>query len=187
MAIATTVEARIVAGFVDRFTGPSQKAFEVFRKNGDAAFKAVSASGVAAFQKIRAAQKAAFDLMKEVERLSKPAGSLRPLSGGNSGSEGLNLEPQFGRSRTSIFNAPPLPSFAGGIRFVPRDMIAGIHEGEAVLPRREAGLFRQGRLGGGDHIEFHINGGLVPDRNTARRFARMIEDERVRLNLRRSP
>ena len=87
---------------------------------------------------------------------------------------GLDLEPQF---------SPP--SFSSGIRFVPRDMLAQIHKGETVLPRSQAEQFRRGGSGG-DNITFNITGGLVPDQATARKFARMLEGERIRINERRS-
>jgi len=87
---------------------------------------------------------------------------------------GLDLEPQF-----------DFPSFSSGIRFVPRDMLANIHKGETVLPRSQAEQFRRGGSGG-DNITFNITGGLVPDQATARKFARMLEGERIRINERRS-
>lgn len=87
---------------------------------------------------------------------------------------GLNLDPQF-----------EVPSFASGIRFVPRDMLAQIHKGETVLPKTQAEQFRQGRSGG-DNITFQITSNFTPDPATARKFARMIEDERIRINERRS-
>jgi len=90
-------------------------------------------------------------------------------------SPGLNLEPQF-----------DFPSFASGVRFVPRDMLANIHKGETVLPKPQAEQFRKGNFGG-DNITFQINGGFEPDQATARKFARMVEDERRRINERRTP
>jgi hypothetical protein len=98
-----------------------------------------------------------------------------PFSSPFSNPLGLNLEPQF-----------DFPSFASGVRFVPRDMLANIHKGETVLPRHQAEQFRKGNFGG-DNITFQINGGLMPDQATARKFARMIEDERRRINERRTP
>lgn len=62
MPIANTVEATIVANFEDRLTGPSQKAFEQFKRNAESAFRAVSASGQAAFARIKTAQQAALNL-----------------------------------------------------------------------------------------------------------------------------
>ena len=79
----------------------------------------------------------------------------------------------------------PVPSFASGIRFVPRDMLARIHKGETVLPKSQAEQFRKGGSGG-DNITFHVTSPFTPDQATARKFARMIEDERIRINERRS-
>jgi len=61
MPIANTVEANIVVNFEDRLTGPSQKAFEQFRRNAESAFRAVSASGQAAFARIKSAQQSALN------------------------------------------------------------------------------------------------------------------------------
>lgn len=166
MPIANTVEATIVANFEDRLTGPSQKAFEQFKRNAESAFRSVSQSGVAAFARIKSAQQSALDF-----DVGPGPGGLTPI---NDNPLGLNLEPQFN-----------VPSFASGINFVPRDMLAKIHKGETVLPKTEADQFRRGGLGG-DTITFQINGGFVPDQETARNFARMLEDERSRLNERRS-
>ena len=168
MPIANTVEATIVANFEDRLTGPSQKAFEQFRRNAESAFRAVSASGQAAFARIKSAQQSAlnFDPVP-----SQEPGGLVPI---NDNPLGLDLEPQF-----------DLPSFASGINFVPRDMLARIHKGETVLPRPQAEQFRRGGFGG-DNITFNITGGFVPDQATARKFARMLEGERIRINERRS-
>ena len=168
MPIANTVEATIVANFEDRLTGPSQKAFEQFRRNAESAFRAVSASGQAAFARIKSAQQSAlnFDPVP-----SRGPGGLVPI---NDNPLGLDLEPQFA-----------LPSFASGINFVPRDMLARIHKGETVLPRPQAEQFRRGGFGG-DNITFNITGGFVPDQATARKFARMLEGERTRINERRS-
>jgi len=168
MPIANTVEANIVVNFDDRLTGPAQKAFEQFRRNAESVFSAVSASGVAAFEKIRSAQESALNVNSGP---SLGPGGLRPINGKHLG---LNLEPQC-----------EVPSFASGIRFVPRDMLAQIHKGETVLPKAQAEQFRQGGAGG-DNITFQITGGLTPDQATARKFARMIEDERIRINERRS-
>ena len=41
MPIANTVEATIIVKFEDKFTGPSQKAFEQFRKCAEAALLAL--------------------------------------------------------------------------------------------------------------------------------------------------
>ncbi len=168
MPIANTVEANIVANFDDRLTGPSQKAFQQFKKNAESVFRAVSASGVSAFGKIKAAQQSA--LTVNSGSASGPGG-LIPVSGNPLG---LNLDPQF-----------EVPSFASGIRFVPRDMLAQIHKGETVLPKAQAEQFRNG-ASGGDNITFQITSGFTPDPATARKFARMIEDERIRINERRS-
>jgi hypothetical protein len=99
----------------------------------------------------------------------------------------LNLEPQFGPDPRLFLElrTDPVPSFASGIRFVPRDMLAQIHKGETVLPKTQAEQFRSGGSGG-DNITFQITGGVEPDQATARKFARMIEDERIRINERRS-
>lgn len=167
MPIANTVEATIIANFEDRLTGPSQKAFQQFKINAESAFRAVSQSGVAAFAKIKSAQQSALDFD------SGP--SFSPVAPTSANPLGLDLEPQF-----------EFPSFASGINFVPRDMVANIHKGETVLPKAQAERFRQGGLGG-DTITFQINGGFVPDQNTARNFARMLEDERRRINERRTP
>ena len=168
MPIANTVSATIVANFEDRLTGPSQKAFEQFKRNAESAFRAVSLSGQAAFASIKSAQQSAlnFDPVP-----SQGPGGLIPI---NDNPLGLNLEPQF---------SPP--SFASGINFVPRDMLAKIHKGETVLPRPAAEQFRRGDFGGGN-ITFNITGGFVPDQATARKFARMLEGERNRLKERRS-
>ncbi len=167
MPIANTVEATIVANFEDRLTEPSQKAFAQFKRNAEAAFRAVSLSGVQAFAQIKSAQQSAltFD--------SGPGqGGLTAINGNPLG---LNLEPQF-----------DIPSFASGVRFVPRDMLAQIHKGETVLPRSQAEQFREGNFGG-DNITFQINSNFDLDQATARKFARMIEDERRRINERRTP
>jgi len=168
MPIANTVEATIVANFEDRLTGPSQKAFEQFKKNAASAFSAVSLSGQAAFAQIKAAQQSALNF--EPVPTQGPGGSIpitdNPL--------GLNLAPQF-----------ELPSFASGVNFVPRDMLAQIHKGETVLPRPQAEQFRRGGLSG-DNITFNVTGGFVPDEATARKFARMLEGERIRINERRT-
>jgi len=166
MPIANTVEANIVVNFDDRLTGPSQKAFEQFRRQAVSVFNAVSASGVSAFNRIRAAQQAALEITASP---NLGPGGLVPVNGNPLG---LNLDPQF-----------EVPSFASGIRFVPRDMLAEIHQGETVLPKVEAEQFRRG---GGDNITFQITSGFTPDQATARKFARMIEDERRRINERRS-
>jgi hypothetical protein len=81
---------------------------------------------------------------------------------------GLNLEPQF-----------DFPSFASGVRFVPRDMLAKIHKGETVLPRSQAEQFRNGQMRNISvgNITLNMNGGLGANRNEARRFARMIREE----------
>lgn len=168
MPIANTVEATIVANFEDRLTGPSQKAFEQFKRNAESAFRAVSQSGQAAFGRIKTAQQSALNFDRGP---GQGFGGFTPTS---SNPLGLNLEPQF-----------DLPSFASGINFVPRDMLAQIHKGETVLPKSQADQFRKGELGG-DNITFQFNGGFVPDQATARKFARMLEDERLRLNERRS-
>jgi hypothetical protein len=168
MPIANTVEATIVANFEDRLTGPSQKAFELFKKNAESAFRAVAQSGQAAFARIKTAQQSALNFD------SGPGLSFGGFSPTQDNPLGLNLEPQF-----------EPPSFASGINFVPRDMLAQIHKGETVLPKPQAEQFRRGELGG-DNITFQITGGFVPDQATARKFARMLEDERQRLNERRS-
>jgi len=342
MPIANTVEATIVVNFEDRFTGPSQKAFEQFRKHAESIFRAVCFSEVAAFEKLKAAQQEVlkfnsgpaeqslkfWETLKEflggvlaslnllglnwqlvVERISNsfsflrdhflkalrpllqalknlrlalplitagflalvpllapaaiafakvaaavgllylawkafeaikklllevklkdeataravllrqqlegtfrdpivqeiqvlrrnfdgPAGpfsgagnpvlddgliTLRrtaPLSSPFSNPLGLDLEPQF-----------PTPSFASGIRFVPRDMLARIHKGETVLPKSQAEQFRNGRMGGisVDNITINMNGGSGANRNEARRFARMIRQELQRTDERTTP
>jgi hypothetical protein len=145
MPIANTAEAVIVANFEDRLTGPSQKAFEQFKRNAQSAFNAVSQSGVAAFSRIKSAQQSALAF-----GTGQTQGSgIATLPNGNP--LGLDLTPQF-----------EIPSFAGGINFVPRDMLANIHKGETVLPRPQEEKFRQGNLGG-DTITFQINGGFMPD------------------------
>jgi len=222
MPIANTVEANIVVNFEDRLTGPSQKAFEQFRKHTESTFRAVtvamqSGQFIASVESIPVSLAAlqgpmfqagrqlfdsfasgllsqtsslAGDFAKSVRDIARQASSLAegisPFAA--SGPDrliaiddnplGLNLEPQF-EPLSSI------PSFASGIGFVPRDMVARIHKGETVLPRKQAEEFRQGNPGGGG-ITFNITGNLVPDQATARKFARMIEDERQRLNERRS-
>ncbi len=168
MPIANTVEATVVANFEDRLTGPSRKAFEQFKRNAEAAFRAVSVSGQAAFARIQSAQQSALNFDNGFSQ--NPGGPIPTVNN----PLGLNLEPQF-----------ELPSFASGINFVPRDMLAQIHQGETVLPKPQADQFRRGELGG-DNITFQINGGFVPDQATARQFARMLEDERQRLKERRS-
>ncbi len=168
MPIANTVEATIVANFEDRLTGPSQKAFEQFKRNAESAFRAVSQSGQAAFSRIQAAQQSAMNFNGGS---SQGSGRIIPT---RDNPLGLDLEPQF-----------ELPSFASGINFVPRDMLAQIHKGETVLPKPAAEQFRRGGFGG-DNITFQITGGFVPDQATARKFARMLEDERQRLSERRS-
>lgn len=222
MPIANTAEASIVVNFEDRLTGPSQKAFEQFRKHAELTFKAVSSARladqfIASVESIPASLAAlqspmfqagrqlfagfAAGLLSQTgslagefldsvrERLSQArsqAESIAPFAargpGGlipvNDNPLGLNLEPQFGPLSS-------IPSFASGIGFVPRDMLAKIHKGETVLPRRQAEEFRQGSLGSGS-ITFNLTGNFMPDQATARKFARMIEDERLRLNERRS-
>jgi hypothetical protein len=168
MPIANTVEAVIVANFEDRLTGPSQKAFEQFKRNAQSAFSAVSQAGVSAFARIKSAQQSALAF----DPGQGQGSDIATLPNGNP--LGLDLTPQF-----------EVPSFASGINFVPRDMLANIHKGETVLPRSQAEQFRQGNLVG-DTITFQINGGFTPDQSTARKFARMLEDERVRINERRS-
>jgi hypothetical protein len=110
-------------------------------------------------------------------RLKRDAPILNPLFNPT----GLNLDPQFGLDpRLSLdLRSDPVPSFASGIRFVPRDMLAQIHKGEAVLPRPQAEQFRQGPIGGitVGNITLNMNGGRGADRNEARRFARMIREE----------
>ena len=168
MPIANTVEATIVANFEDRLTGPSQKAFQQFKRNAESAFRAVSQSGVQAFNRIRLAQQSTLNFNSGPGQ--NPGGAIAV----NGNPLGLNLVPQF-----------DIPAFASGVRFVPRDMLAQIHKGETVLPRSKAEQFRKGNFGG-DNITFQINGGFEPDQATARKFARMIEDERRRINERRS-
>ena len=168
MPIANTVSATIVANFEDRLTGPSQKAFEQFKRNAGSAFRAISQSGVAAFARIKSAQQSALNFDSGPRQTP---GRLTPI---NDNPLGLNLQPQF-----------EFPSFASGINFVPKDMLAEIHKGETVLPRSQAEQFRRGEFGG-DNITFQITGGLVPDQATARKFARMLEDERRRINERRT-
>jgi hypothetical protein len=94
---------------------------------------------------------------------------------------GLNLDPQFGPDpRLSLELRPdPVPSFASGIRFVPRDMLAQIHKGETVLPRSQAEQYRQGQLRpiSVGNITLNMNGTSGADRNEARRFSRMIREE----------
>lgn len=41
-----------------------------------------------------------------------------------------------------------LPSFAVGTDYVPQDMTANIHQGEMIIPAKEAGMIRSGGLGG---------------------------------------
>ncbi|GJL78800.1 MAG: hypothetical protein NPINA01_17890 [Nitrospinaceae bacterium] len=168
MPVANTVEANIIVNFDDRLTGPSQKAFEKFKRHAQSVFRAVSASGVSAFQKIKSAQQSA---LKVNSAPSRGPGGLIPI---NDNPLGLNLEPQF-----------EVPSFASGIRFVPRDMLAEIHKGETVLSKPQAEQFRQSGSSG-DNITFQITSGFTPDQATARKFARMIEDERIRLNERKT-
>ena len=168
MAIANTVEANIVVNFEDRLTGPSQKAFEQFRRHAESVFRAVSTSGASAFERIRSAQQAALAVNSGPTR---GPGGLVPVNGNPLG---LNLDPQF-----------EAPSFASGIGFVPRDMLARIHRGETVLSRSQAEQFRGGGSGG-NNITFNVTGNFTPDQATARKFARMIEDERIRLNERKS-
>ncbi len=222
MPIANKVEANIVVNFEDRLSGPSQKAFEQFRRQAESTFRALTAAKltgqfIASVEGIPArlvalqgpmfqAGRQLFNSFADgllsqtsslkidfldsvrdiVSQAKSQAESISPFAlegpGGlipiNDNPLGLNLEPQFETSSS-------LPSFASGIRFVPRDMLARIHQGETVLPRPQAEQFRQGNLGGGN-ITFNITGGLVPDQATARKFARMLEDERLRLNERRS-
>jgi hypothetical protein len=168
MPIANTVEANIVANFEDRLTGPSQKAFEQFKRQAESVFRSVSATGISAFEQIKLAQQSALNVNSNA---SSRTGGFAPASGNPLG---LNLDPQF-----------EVPSFSSGIRFVPRDMLAQIHKGETVLPRGQAERFRQGG-GGGDNITFQITSSFTPDQATARKFARMIEDERRRIDERRS-
>ncbi len=168
MPIANTVEANIIVNFDDRLAGPAQKAFQQFKRNAESVFRAVAASGVSAFGKIKSAQESALNINSG---LASGPGGLIPINGNPLG---LNLDPQF-----------EVPSFASGIRFVPRDMLAQIHKGETVLPKAQAEQFRNGNSGG-DNITFQVTSSFTPDQATARKFARMIEDERIRINERRS-
>jgi len=137
MPIANTVEATIVANFEDRLTGPSQKAFAQFKRNAESAFRAVSQSGVQAFARIKSAQQSALNFDSGPRFNPAVPTSANPL--------GLDLEPQF-----------EFPSFASGINFVPRDMLANIHKGETVLPKAQAERFRQGGLGGDAPPDTHF-------------------------------
>lgn len=123
------------------------------------------------------------EIVRQAKNQAESLSSFAPAGPGglipiNDNPLGLDLEPQFETSSS-------IPSFASGIRFVPRDMLAKIHQGETVLPRQQAEQFREGALEG-SNITFNVSGNFMPDQATARRFARMLEDERLRLNERRS-
>jgi len=114
-------------------------------------------------------------------------GALTELTRGSR----FDLGPQFDLDPrlTLELDPDPFPSFASGIRFVPRDMLAQIHKGETVLPRSQAEKFRDGRMGGisVDNITINMNGGSGANRNEAKRFARMIREELKRTDERTTP
>ena len=70
----------------------------------------------------------------------------------------------------------PLPGFAVGTAYVPRDMVAKIHRGERVVPasqnRPEFGYGRTER----NSVTIIQNIGQVSDHQTARQAARMAAD-----------
>jgi hypothetical protein len=51
-------------------------------------------------------------------------------------------------------DAPNIPHLQSGLLNVPRDMLAFLHQGEAVLPRRIAEPIRQGQFAGGGSLVF---------------------------------
>lgn len=112
-----------------------------------------------------------------------------PLSSPFSNPLGLDLGFQFGPDSGLSLELQPapqieLPSFASGIRFVPRDMLAQIHKGETVLPRPQAEQFRRGEMKSISvgNITLNMNSGSGANRQEARRFARMIRDELQRVD-----
>lgn len=61
--------------------------------------------------------------------------------------------------RLTLLGGPDLPSFASGISYVPQDMTANIHAGEAVLDRRDAAAWRSG-VSGAMAVRVELSGGL---------------------------
>lgn len=79
-------------------------------------------------------------------------------------------------------------SFASGIDRVPRDMLAMIHKGEAVLPKNRAENYRRNGSSGMSiqNLNFSLNVPIGPklDREEFRNLAFMMRDELKRLDRR---
>jgi TP901 family phage tail tape measure protein len=69
----------------------------------------------------------------------------------------------------------PGGTFASGIDYVPRDMVAQIHEGERILTKEENQAYSRGSTGGGDTYNFYSPTALTPVK-AAREFKRVKQE-----------
>lgn len=75
-----------------------------------------------------------------------------------------------------------IPGFATGISYVPRDMVARIHQGETILNKQDADRYRSGQIGNVTFGDIHIN--VPPGVPITRAVAMAIRRELARIDRR---